>query len=505
MIFSVTTQQMSEAEAASEKKGISRARLMHNAARGCFDFIKRRFENYRCLSYAVICGSGNNGGDGIELSFLLRESGIRADVILTDKLPDTETARACINTHSIALKGAELKKNPQSARDILLSADIIIDCVFGTGFHGELPKDIGELFDFSGKCGGVKISVDIPSGVNGNSGTISPHSFKPDITLMLAAVKTGILNYPCRDFCGEVRIVDIGIASDCYKKYDGIIAEERIMKLLPKRPESANKGTFGKLLNVAGSRRYRGAALLSSKAALRAGAGLVTLASVEEAVSAAAAALPECVFLNMPADKDGFISSRNLTRLGEEAEKASAVTIGCGLGNNESTKEIVSFLLKKGNCPIILDADGINCLADNINILKDNNRPIIMTPHPGEFSRLLKATVSDVQSDRLNLARSFAAEYNVILLLKGRNTVIASPDGRVCINSVGNNALAKAGCGDVLTGIIGALAAQGTKPFLSAALGAYIHGRSADISVNGGTAPAALLAGEMADGLRYIM
>lgn len=495
---------MSDAEAASEKKGISRAQLMHNAAKGCFDFIKDRFENYKSLSFAIICGSGNNGGDGIELAFLLTEAGIRANVILTDKLPDTETARACIKAHKTALKGAVLKKNPQAARAVLFKADIIIDCVFGTGFHGELPKEIGELFDFAERCSGTKISVDIPSGVNGNSGKISPHSFKPDITLTLAAVKMGILNYPCRDFCGEVRTIHIGITSDCYKEYEGIITPKDITRMLPKRPENANKGTFGRLLNVAGSRRYRGAALLSSKAALRMGTGLVTLASVEEAVSATAAALPECVFLNMPSDKDGFISSEDLTKLGEEAERASAITIGCGMGNSEGTREIVSFLLKKGNCPVILDADGINCLADNINILKDNNRPIIMTPHPGEFARLMKTTVPILQLNRLNLARIFAVECHVILLLKGRNTIIASPNGKAYINASGNNALAKAGCGDVLTGIIGALAAQGVEPFPAAVLGAYLHGRSADMLVESGIAPAAVLAGEVADGLSFL-
>ena len=190
--------------------------------------------------------------------------------------------------------------------------------------------------------------------------------------------------------------------------------------------------------------------------------------------------------------------------MGEEAEKASAITIGCGMGNNDSTREILTFLLKKGNCPIILDADGINCLNGNINVLKDNNRPIILTPHPGEFARLIKAAVPVVQGDRLNLARNFAVKYRVILLLKGQNSIIAAPDGKIYINTSGNSALAKAGSGDVLTGIIGGLAAQGIEPFQAAVLGAYLHGKSADILVKSGINPASVLAGEVADGLTLV-
>lgn len=478
---------------------------MKNAARGCLEFIKGRFENYRALSYALVCGSGNNGGDGIELAFLLTEAGAEANVVLTDKIPDTDTAKICIRSHKIPLKGTSFTKNPHKAKVMLKEADVIIDCVFGTGFHGDLPKDIEELFKFiNNSCGSFKISVDIPSGVNGNSGKISQNSFKPHATLVLAAVKSGMLNYPCHDFCGELRVVSIGISDRCYKEYEGIFTPKDITRLLPQRPASSNKGTFGKLLNVAGSRRYRGAAVLSSKAALRAGAGLVTLASVEEAISAAAASVPECVFLNLSADGDGFIDGKSKDMLGEEAEKASAITVGCGMGNTGGTKETVMFLLKKGNCPIILDADGINCLDGNINVLKDNDRPIILTPHPGEFARLIKASVPEVQGSRLELARSFATEYRAVLLLKGQNTVIAAPDGKAYINTSGNNALAKAGNGDVLTGIIGALAAQGMEPFYAAVSGAYLHGRSADILVEGGANPASVLAGEVADGLRLI-
>ena len=190
--------------------------------------------------------------------------------------------------------------------------------------------------------------------------------------------------------------------------------------------------------------------------------------------------------------------------LAAAAQNSTAVSVGCGMGNNENTTAIVEALLKAGNCPIILDADGINCISDNINVLKDNDRPVILTPHPGEFARLLGMSVSEVQANRIDLARSFAKDNGVVLLLKGMNTVIAAPDGRISLNPTGNNALSKAGCGDVLTGIVAGLAAQGADPYDAAVLGAYIHGKCAEELVKKQN-PASVLASEILDSLKFIV
>ncbi|MCM1299384.1 MAG: NAD(P)H-hydrate dehydratase [Firmicutes bacterium] len=503
MTFIVNTEQMINAELNSEKEGISRIQLMKNAAKGCFKYLKNHFSNLRGEKFVILCGKGNNGGDGVELASVLTENGGKVTVILTDEMPGSETAKECRNSHSVRLNTIKYSENKAAAEDILSAATIIIDCVFGTGFHGELSAGIKELFDFIAKCKGYKISVDIPSGINGNTGIVTPHSFKADATLVLAAMKTGLLNSPAFDHCGEVKITDIGISDDCYTEYDGALTDGEILGLMPSRPKSANKGTFGRLLNVAGGGCYLGAALLSSKGALKIGTGLVTLASVKRVIAAAAPALPECIYEELPKDKEGFISDKALPILGELAEKATAVTIGCGMGNRSDTKNIVGFLLKKGKCPVILDADGINSIADNINVLKDNNRPIILTPHPGELGRLLHKSVGEIQADRLNIAKGFAKEYGVVLLLKGNGTVIAAPDGRVMVNTTGNNALAKAGCGDVLTGIVGGLAAQGVDPFAAAVLGAYLHGLSADILIQK-QASFSVMASDVAEGLGRI-
>lgn len=504
MGFVVNTKQMAEAELKSENKGVSRVRLMQNAAGGCLGYLKNRFGRIEEYSFVLLCGSGNNGGDGVELAFLLRESGAAVTVIYTDKIPDTETARACIGQHSSELDKIFALQNMGAALKAMEKADVIADCVFGTGYHGELPPAAAELFDFTAGCKGFKLSVDIPSGVNGNSGVIAAHSFKPDVTLVLGAVKTGLLNYPCSDFCGERVIIDIGIGTDCYAEYDGQLTDDSIYGMLPERKRGANKGSFGKLLNVAGCENYIGAAVLSSKAALRIGTGLTTLASVREVVRTAAVAVPECVFVNLPACVGGFIGVEAIKLLAAAAEKATAITVGCGMGNRQETAEIVSALLKKGNCPIVLDADGINSVSGNINVLKDNDRPIVLTPHPGEFSRLTGYSAAQIQADRLNKAKSFASDTGAVVLLKGADTIIASPDGRVCVNTSGNNALSKAGCGDVLTGIIGGLAAQGADPFYSAVLGAYIHGQAADRLVRR-TAAAAVLAGDIVEELGGVL
>ncbi len=406
--------------------------------------------------------------------------------------------------HTLELDKIFAAENMGAALKAIEKSDVIADCVFGTGFHGELPAVAARLFDAAEECGAFKVSVDIPSGINGNSGVIAAHSFKPDVTLVLAAVKAGLLNYPCSDFCGERVVIDIGISEDCYGEYEGQMTDDGIYEMLPERKRGANKGSFGRLLNVAGCESYIGAAVLSSKASLRIGAGLTVLASVREAVRAAAAAVPECVFLNLPSDSEGFALAQAVPQIIAAAQNASAITAGCGMGNRGGTREIISVLLKSGNCPIVLDADGINSICGNINVLKDNDRPIILTPHPGEFSRLTGYSAAQIQADRLNKAKSFALQTGTVVLLKGADTVIAAPDGRAYVNTSGNNALSKAGCGDVLTGIIGGLAAQGVDPFYSAVLGAYIHGKAADRLVRR-TAAASVLAGDIAEEIGNVL
>jgi len=243
----------------------------------------------------------------------------------------------------------------------------------------------------------------------------------------------------------------------------------------------ANKGTFGRALSICGSRNMQGAAVLAASSALRCGAGLVTAAFPDAAYNAIAPKLTESLLLPLPSNEAGTFSSGAIPALVEQAEKSSAVLVGCGLGLNLHTKELVSALVQNCTKPMIIDADGINALAANIDILKNIKAPVILTPHPGEMSRLTGMSIADIERDRVNVARRFADEYGVVLLLKGASTVIAGAGRRdAYINVTGNQGMAKGGSGDMLSGIILALLAQGVYPFDAAVLGAYIHGAAGD-------------------------
>lgn len=509
MTYVVSTAQMKNAENMAEKAGTSLAALMQNAARCSFRFIEERFGGVKGKRFALLCGSGNNGGDGVELAAILKSHGGNATVIFTGKAPDTKVAADCAERRREA--GVEdapflfYDGGEEKAKKLIQNAHFIIDCVFGTGFHGELPEKISELFArINRRRKQSRISLDIPSGINGDSGYVCKNAFRPNITLVLGAMKTGLFNHPANDVCGEIKVLDIGISDRCYTRADGIVTPPAVKKFIPRRLRNSNKGSFGKLLNIAGSEKYIGAAQLSSKAALRTGAGYVTLASAEKVISYIASAVPECLFVPLKCAAHGGMDKSEAAKAANLTASATAVTIGCGMSDTEDTREIVRAVLKTGKCPVVIDADGINCLKDNIYELKDYGRPIILTPHPGEFARLLKISAAEVQAGRIKLAKELSAATGAVILLKGVNTVIASPDGRTAVNPTGNPALAKAGTGDVLTGMIGALCAEGVEPFAAAVLGAYLHGQSADELVTR-MAPSSVTASDVADNLGKVM
>jgi NAD(P)H-hydrate epimerase len=270
------------------------------------------------------------------------------------------------------------------------------------------------------------------------------------------------------------------------------------------RKKSSHKGDYGKLLNIAGCEQYIGAALLSTKAALKCGAGLVTLASVREVIRAIAPAVPEATYLPLYADAEGFADSEAAETVLNRLNGFNAVAFGCGLGITQNVLHLLEAVVKNSVCPIIFDADGIYLLSLNINILKENDRAKVITPHPMEFSRLTGMSVAEIQADRIKHARDFAFKWNTAVVLKGVNTVIASPDGRVFVNTTGNPGLAKGGSGDVLTGIIASFTAQGVRPLEAAILGTYLHGLTADRLVQN-TALSGLMPSDVADYLPFMM
>ncbi|MCL2632886.1 MAG: NAD(P)H-hydrate dehydratase [Oscillospiraceae bacterium] len=480
MDFIVTSDQMKTAEQNAVRRGVPLRTLAENAANACFANISALVGSVREKTFTILCGKGNNGGDGLLIAELLKEAGAEVLCVFLTGLPASDPARGIFARRSPNLPTVLFAEREESVKTALVNSHIVLDCVFGTGFKGELDLKTAELFRYVNEnCKALKISIDLPSGIDSDSGARAACAFIPNVTYVLGAYKKSMFSHPAGDFCGELVLLDIGLTVSDFNMNNARLIDSSIMFCRPKRLKNSHKGSYGKLLNIAGSERYIGAAQLSTKAAVRAGAGLVTLASPGQVVFSIASAVPEAVFLPLEVDKSGFINDSALKAIPSELQKATAVSIGCGLGVTAETRKITEYVIKNARCPVILDADGINCISGNINILKDNSQ-LVCTPHPAEFSRMTGTPVNEIQTNRIDSAKLFAKESGAIIVLKGVHTVIASPDGRTAVNKTGNAGLAKAGTGDVLTGIIASLAAQGMKLFEAACLGVFLHGLAAD-------------------------
>jgi NAD(P)H-hydrate epimerase len=462
------------AEENAAKRGLPLATLAGNAASACFDYISRTM-TVADSAAVVLCGKGMNGGDGMLIASMMREAGAEVLCIFADGTPRSGLSGEILSRLNASLTSVVYAELSDTIRRVLDNADIIIDCVFGSGFDSdsrEFPPHIAELFRFANGCPCKKISVDLPSGISADSGKRAVNAFVPDVTLCLGSLKKGLLAHPTCDFCGEIVVADIGLLPEDYAATEAKFIDADILGFRPTLRKSAHKGICGRLLNIAGCSRYPGAALLSSKAAINAGVGLVALATPAQVMTAIASAIPEAVFIDTESDFKAFAA---------ELQSYDAVVLGCGMGNVAKTRKTAEFVIKAASCPIILDADGINSISDNINVLQTGKPDrLILTPHPGEFSRISGLSVAEIQSNRVDYARLFAKESGAVIVLKGMNTVVASPNGSVLVNSTGNAGLAKAGTGDVLAGVIGAVAAMGVPPFEAAALGVYLHGLAAD-------------------------
>lgn len=477
MQYVVTNSQMKAAERRCDEAGTSYLQMMENAGARCADvLIKLVPEN---ASVVILCGSGNNGGDGLVIARLLHAQGRRVSVVLACGEPKTN----CAKENFLLLDGVPIYTAEQAAM-ALSGAFCVVDCIYGTGFHGALNESVAGVIA-AASCCKIRVSVDVPSGVNSDTGEMDSCCFRPTHTLVLAAMKKGLLNSPCADILGEVSLLDIGIDSSCFEGNNiGFLTDESLRRPFLPHGRSTHKGSFGRLVGFAGSLSFSGAAFMCANSALRSGVGLYFAASPVSVVKIMAAGLHEAVYVPLPENADGFIDVT--TDMLEQVvlpklESASAVCIGCGLGNSDSTYRLTEFVISHASCPVIIDADGINSISRNINVLKERTGDTVLTPHPLEFSRMTGLSVSEIQSDRLNHATEFAVKYGVTLLLKGADTVIASPDGQVCVNAHACSGLSKGGSGDVLTGIIGAFAAQGIEPFRAACAGAYCHWKAADI------------------------
>lgn len=474
----LTAQQTREAEAVAFEKYSTEAQLMLAAGTQCFHAMQKKYgKALEKAVVAVVCGNGKNAGDGFVMARLLHEKcGCSVTVILADKAPTIAEPLQYFQ----AMGEEVLVKQLESIDSI--DADFIVDCIFGIGFHGEACPPFDRAFQLVNDSRAKVVAVDIPSGVNADDGSVGHICVQADLTVAVSMLKYGHVLPPGNAFCGEVRVVDIGIPQDCYSGDYAFTSSSRdIRRLFRPRSKNANKGTFGHQLNICSSRNMTGAGILCARGALRSGVGLLKCAFPKSCYPAYAANLPEALMLPLSENEHKTLSIGCINALEQTLDWADSIVLGCGLDINEDTQVIVSTVLKDAKCPVILDADGINILSAGIDLLEHISTPFVLTPHPGEMARLAGISIAEVQADRIGTAKRMAQKTGAVVVLKGANTVVTDGE-RVYINMTGNPGMAKAGMGDLLAGMIGAFAAQKMDLFAAAQAAVYIHGLCGDIT-----------------------
>lgn len=466
--------------------------LMENAGRNISIFILDRIlENKRNGSVAIFCGKGNNGGDGFVVARHLSQAGLKVVVYMISDVSDL-SKDASVNYEKA--NGLEIEisqiKLIESLPEIL-KTDLIVDAVFGTGFSGEPKEFSSEIISYINKSkrNAVVVSVDVPSGLDATTGQHEGEVVQADFTLTLGNPKTGLYVTPGREVAGVVEIVPIGIPDEAVASINvennlTLVTAEIVSKIIPKRKPDGHKGDFGKLYVLAGSNGMTGAAILTAKSSLRSGIGMVKVGTPKSVQSIIASLVIEATSDGLPdVGKNGKLALRGLGEILENVKNQDALVIGPGLGMHHETQELVRRVIARADLPIIIDADGLNAVAKNVDILKSIKQSLVVTPHPGEFLRLTKLEKypTDIY-EKIKLAADFAKEYSLTLVLKGSPTIIADKDGNGFLNSTGNNGMATGGSGDVLSGIIGTFLAQGLSSIDSAIVGVYLHGISGDLA-----------------------
>jgi len=470
----------------SEKSlGISLQSLMKRAGEVVARVVRERVE--KGSRVVVLAGKGNNGGDGYAAASELFEE---YDLLVYDVFSAgqrTEEGKHFLEEYK--QKGGRIENLTLSEKqkEEIKSADCIIDAIFGTGFLGELPELITSLIiTLNESVGATKIAIDVPVGINADDGSICVEAASTmSATVALCFIKPGLVSYPAKAYVGKIIYDDLGLPLEKIKERFSfnyyLTDSELASSLIPKREDNSNKGSFGKLLLITGSERFKGAGYLSLEAALRSGVGYVSFVGDSKLCDSLVSAYPEAIY--KPYGKMDNLTDDEILEITELSKGQSATLIGSGSGDNESIRRLTYSLLTSEGGALILDADAINSLAaereKSISIIKEAKRRVILTPHPLEFARLSGSSVSDVQLHRIESAIKFAKENKVVLVLKGAATVITDGD-RLYVNSSGSSALAKAGSGDVLAGIISSVIATGKDPLEASALSVYYHGSAAD-------------------------
>lgn len=462
--------------------------LMENAGRGAAEEILKAFPEMKKKRVAIISGKGNNGGDGFVIARYLMNRGVSVRVFL---LTEPKALRGDAETNYFIfhrMKGEVIpvpsSKEYQKAKKEIEKADLLVDAIFGTGLDAEVRGYYREVIDHLNTLQKPIVAVDIPSGLSADTGKPLGTAIRATLTLTFGLPKIGLLISPGVEYVGTLKVIDIGfpnrlIEEEQIQTY--LIEKEEIYKWLsiPRRLDT-HKGDYGHLLVIAGSVGKTGAAAMACEAALRMGAGLVTLAIPKSLNPIMEMKLTEVMTEPLPETQKQTLSLKAYSPLLRLCENKKAVLIGPGIGTHPETQTLILKLIKTLNLPMILDADGLNALATQAKFPSLNHPLFILTPHPGEMARLIHSTSKEVQENRIGISRAFSTSNRVYLVLKGFRTLIATPTGDIYINPTGNPGLASGGTGDVLSGMIGGLICQGFDPLSSLQAAVYLHGLAGD-------------------------
>jgi ADP-dependent NAD(P)H-hydrate dehydratase / NAD(P)H-hydrate epimerase len=477
-----------------EKYGVPGIVLMENAALRIAEEIRTRYAPLKGQRVAVVCGKGNNGGDGIAVArHLVTREEANVTIWLAEPM-DQASPDAAINLMIARNYGIDV----QTISDVdwflahLQASTVVVDAVLGTGITGDPRPAAAVAIDTTNKCGRPVVSIDVPSGLNADNGTAGSPTVQATVTVTLAMPKLGLYLYPGAALAGECVTVDIGFPQDVLtdSSFATIAAEKRdITTWLPKRSagRDSNKGKFGAIAIVAGSPGFLGSACLASEGAGRTGAGLVTLAVPSSIFEPAMARAPEPIMTHaLASSEDGTFAESAAEEALRFVSKPTSVAFGCGVGHGDSVRSFARRFIGGCNKPLVLDADALTILSLEPDrgalLLKSRKYPTVLTPHPGEMGRLLGISTAGVQADRLKAVREAAAYFGAVVVLKGQATLVAAPDGRLAVNTTGNPGMATGGSGDVLTGVTVTLLSQVDDPYYAVVTAVFIHGLAGDLA-----------------------
>ncbi len=459
--------------------------LMENAGRGIVTEIENFLGDVAGKRILIFCGKGNNGGDGYVIARHLYNEGAHVAVFLADEKSKIK-GDALVNLK--ILEKMEIEIIEVFSLDQIPAIphiDLVVDALLGTGVAGPVLGFLSKLIDFMNHLGAPIISVDLPSGMETDTGAVHGACVKAEMTVTMAHLKTGLLFSPARDLAGEIVVVDISVPPEVSERLHGhrfLVEPEDIRSRLPIRKLDAHKTNCGTVVVFAGSVGMTGAATLTAISTLQVGAGLTKLSIPASLNPIMEQKLTEVMTVPLAETSQGSISLKAADQISELMNWADVLAVGPGLSTHPDTVEFVQWLLTHTQKPMVLDADGLNALKNSPELIKNYPAPLIITPHPGELARLINLSIAEIQRDRLNITRKFAREWGKMIVLKGGPTVIAAPNGDLFINSTGNPGMATGGSGDVLTGMIAGLLAQKLSPLDAALVGVYLHGLAGDLA-----------------------